>query len=597
MSKKTNLVKYTSREFDSIKQDLVNYIKRYYPDTFRDFSEASFGSLMVDTVSYVGDILSFYLDYQANESFLQTAVEYDNIIKLGRQLGYKFQGNSSAYGTASFYISVPSNAGGLGPDANYIPTLKKGSQFTAANGNVYLLNEDVNFANAKNEVRVSRNDVTTGTPTFYAIKAYGEVVSGKIVSETHIVGTYQELLRITLGSLDVAEVLSIVDSEGHEYYETEFLSQNVIYKAVTNITNNSDQASAILKPFVAARRFITSRAARKMTLQFGAASDIILPEDSVADPASVVIQRHGRAYITDTSFDPSKLVANDKLGVAPSNTTLYVTARVNTTRNSNCQVGRLNGVGRTTFEFPDNSAIAGGTAQQVRSSLEVDNEDPISGDVSLPNSQELKTRIYDTFATQNRAVTKTDYESLVYQMPSKFGSIKRVRVVRDDSSFKRNLNLYTISEAYDGSLTATNDIVKGNVKTWLQKSRMLNDTVDILDAKVINLALDFEAVGEIDKNRFDILVAAKARLKAHFSNYPEIGEPFFITDIYAKLKTVDGLLDVTSVKVYQKTGANYSDIRFDLQPATSPDGRYISMPKNVIYEIKFLDADINGVIK
>jgi hypothetical protein len=126
---------------------------------------------------------------------------------------------------------------------------------------------------------------------------------------------------------------------------------------------------------------------------------------------------------------------------------------------------------------------------------------------------------------------------------------------------------------------------------------MLNDTVDILDAKVINLALDFEAVGEIDKNRFDILVAAKARLKEHFSNYPEIGEPFFITDIYAKLKTVDGLLDVTSVKVYQKTGANYSDIRFDLQPATSPDGRYISMPKNVIYEIKFLDADINGVIK
>ena len=82
-NKNTKPIRYTSREFESIKSDLLDHIKRYYPDTFRDFSDASFGSLMVDSVSYIGDILSFYLDYQANESFLQTAIEYNNILKLG----------------------------------------------------------------------------------------------------------------------------------------------------------------------------------------------------------------------------------------------------------------------------------------------------------------------------------------------------------------------------------------------------------------------------------------------------------------------------------------------------------------------------------
>ena len=90
MAKKDKkLIRYTDRDFNSIKEGVVRYVKRYYPDKFRDFSDASFGSLMLDTVSYVGDVLSFYLDYQANESFLDTAVEYDNIIRHGEQVGYK----------------------------------------------------------------------------------------------------------------------------------------------------------------------------------------------------------------------------------------------------------------------------------------------------------------------------------------------------------------------------------------------------------------------------------------------------------------------------------------------------------------------------
>jgi len=115
------LIDYTSRDFNSIRDDLLDYARRYYPNSFKDFSEAGFGSLMVDSTAYIGDILSYYLDYSVNESFLDTAVEYDNVIKIGKQMGYKFNPSSVSAGEASFYIIIPSNATGDAPDLNYAP--------------------------------------------------------------------------------------------------------------------------------------------------------------------------------------------------------------------------------------------------------------------------------------------------------------------------------------------------------------------------------------------------------------------------------------------------------------------------------------------
>jgi len=603
-------IKYTSREFDSIKQDLIDYIKRYYPDTYRDFNEASFGSLMVDTVAYIGDILSFYLDYQASESFLHTAVEYNNIIKLGRQLGYKFQGAPSSYGVATLYALIPAVASGLGPDTRYMPVIKKGSAFKATTGASFLSRADVHAGNPNNEIRVARVDETTGTPTAYAVKMFAEVVSGRIAVENHTVSGFKKFRRLQLNALDISEIISITDSEGNEYFEVDYLSQNVIYKGVTNRDKTigsttysysvGDQASEILKPFVVPRRFTTERNRRKTVLQFGASSDVTLPKDMIADPATVVMQLPGKNYIQDMSFDPSRLVESDKFGVGPSNTVLTVKYRLNTTGNVNARVGQLNTVGFADVDFEDLSIIDTRQARAVIKSIEVDNEMPIVGDVTLPNSVELKKRIYDTFATQNRAVTQTDYESVVYQMPPKFGAIKRCKILRDHDSLKRNLNLYTISENRGGTLTSTNGVVKRNLKTWLQKNKMINDTIDIMDAKIVNLKIQFVAVAAPEASKYDVLAAAKQKLKEYYSRVPDIGEPFFLTDVYQQLKKVDGLLDVTEVKITTKTGSGgdrtYSDIRFDIDKATSADGRYVEMPLNVIYEIKFPNHDIKGAI-
>lgn len=611
MSKKRTVsIKYTSREFDSIKRDLVGYVKRYYPNSFRDYNEASFGSLMIDTVAYIGDILSFYLDYQANETFLETATEYDNVLKIGKQHGYRFTGAPTSQGIASLYILVPANTLGIAPDEKYLPILKSGASFSSSTGTNFLLNHDVHFGNPNNEIRVARTDAVTGNPTFYVVKAHGTVISGSRSTETVTVGAFEKFRKVTLGALDVSEIISIEDAEGNQYYEVDYLSQNVVYRGVTNRSKTlgnqnvsyspGDQAAEILKPFIVPRRYVISRHRRTTEIIFGASSDYEIPKDMISEPQTTVLDIYGKNYIQDTAFDPTRLISSDKFGVGPSDTDLTIVYRANDLDNVNIRVGQLTGALQYNVEFEDVSALDSGTMNDVINSLEVDNEEPIVGDVVLPDSDELKIRIRDTFATQNRAVTQQDYESFVYQMPPRFGAIKRCRVVRDDDSLRRNLNLYLISEDSDGLLTTSNTILKGNVKTWLQKNKMINDTIDILDAKVVNLSIDFVAVGMLEKSKFEVLEAAKERLIEKFSRVPDIGEPFFITDIYKELRTVDGVLDVTDVNVTQRIGnstdRSYSTLGYDISRATSSDGRYIEMPKNVIYEVKFPEFDINGVI-
>ncbi|HIJ11145.1 TPA: hypothetical protein HA278_03760, partial [Candidatus Woesearchaeota archaeon] len=569
-------------------------------DTYRDFNEAGFGALMLDTVSYVGDIMSFYLDYQANESFLHTSIEYDNILKLGRQSGHRFLGNPSSWGIGTFFIVVPAVATGLGPDMRYVPTLKTGSQFRSKSGSNFMLAEDVRFALSEHEVRVANVDETTGVPLSYAIKAYGTIVSGSYGEEIVSIGEFEPFKRITLSASNVTEIVSVIDLEGHEYFGVDFLSQNVVYRAIAN--RSDDTALSILKPFVVPRRFIVDRDKTRMHLQFGAGQEADLSQDNqIADPSSVILQMHGKNYITDEAFDPAKLIASDNFGVAPSNTDLRIIYRANSSSDVNASAGSVNQVVAPKLEFSDPTVLSLAQMLSVRSSIEIDNEEPIVGDVALPKTPELKRRIYGTFAAQNRAVTTQDYESMVYQMPPKYGAIKRVSVVRDPDSLKRNLNMYVISEDDSANLVQTNDVIKRNLKTWLIKNKMIQDTIDILDARVVNFGIDYTIVGALDgsnNDKFSILSRCQRALERHFERKLEIGEAFWITDIYKALNAVDGVVDTTFVKIIAKTGGAYSDTRFNIAENMSADGRYVNVPKNVIFEVLLPDStDIKGVVK
>jgi len=598
MAKKKTPINYTSRDFESIKRDLVNHAKRSYPSVYRDFNEASFGSLMLDTVAYIGDIMSFYLDYQANESFMDSAVEFKNVTRHARQYGYKDNGYPSSTGIVELYLTVPANSTGLGPDLRYAPILKRDAEFSSNGGAPYLLIEDVNFENPNNEIIVAKVNNSTGLPTSYAIRAKGRVISGKIVAENFQLGSYQRFRRVFLSMPRVAEVLAVFDADGNEYYEVEHLSQDVIYKDVTNRKSDNDTVPSLIRPFSVPRRFTLERDGISSFLQFGYGSqDEASSETDIAEPSNVVLQLNGRGYISDFNFDPSKLLETDKFGVAPVNTSLNVKYRINKVDNVNSPVGTLVNVGSTNFSYRNVRQLNTGLIQQVNKSLEVYNPTPIVGDVSNPTSEELKIRTLNVFATQNRAVTKTDYESMVYAMPAKFGAIKRCKITRDPDSFKRNLNLYILAEDSNGNLTMANSTLKDNLKVWLNNIKMINDTIDIIDGKIVNLAIDFKVIADPDKNKYDVLTACVNALKKKFNQPLLLGESFYITDIYNILNDVVGVVDTQGAKVTIKNGALYSDTRFNLNDQKSADGRYIKAPDNVSFEIKFADKDIKGTIK
>jgi len=595
-SKKIIPINYTNREFETIKGDLIEYAKRYYPNTYKDFNEASFGALMLDTVAYVGDMLSFYLDYQANESFLSTAIDPDNVIKLSKTLGFKYKGVPSSSGIATFYILIPAKSTGLGADSNYLPILKKGTQIANEAGASYILNENINFADPNNLVVVAQNDATTGLPTSYAVKASGQVISGILEQESFVLGDYKKFKSLQLAASNVVEVLSVTDTAGHEYYEVDALSQNVIYKTFENKNNDKFDTPYVLKAVPVPRRFIVERHRDDIFLQFGYGSEDNLTSEVVVDPANVILNTYGKDYITDTTFDPTNLIKTDKLGVVPTNTTLTVIYRTNTTENVNAPVGSVTIVEGTDFSWPD-AATNSATIQAAISSLECTNEEPILGDLALPTVDELKIKAIDTFMTQNRAVTKQDYMNLCYSMPTKLGSLKRVNIVQDKDSFKRNLNLYVIAENSLGFFITANDTLKDNLKTWLLNYKMLNDTIDILDAKIVNVGIDIEIITLLGKNKYDVLEDALSALKDRFDKKFEIGESIYLSDVYTTVNRIDGVLDTTSVRITAKPGVNYSQAPFDIVQNTSADGRYVSVPEDYVLEIKFPEDDIRGAVK
>ena len=593
--KKSLPINYTSREFSSIRNDLLELAERFYPNDFQDFSEASFGSMMIDAVAYVADQMALQIDFNINESFLDTAFETKNIIRHGRALGYKDPGRPSTYGTVALYVLVPANTTGMGPDKRYIPLLKRGTTFGGATASNYVLTQNISFDDPKNQFVVARVNNTTGAPTHYAIKAYGNVVSGQFSQKEIKVGAYERFKRIQLNISNTSEIISVFDSDGNQYYEVDYLSQDMVYKEITNSNFKDDNVPSILKPMLVSRKFTVENGTNGTILQFGSGNEA--ESNVVASPQQVALDVFGKSYVTDTTFDPTRISKNSNFGIVPTNTTLIITYRTTSPNNSNAAVNQINTVVSSLMSFENESNISPSVAATVRGSLEVQNETPITGDNSNITATDLKRRIYDTFPTQNRAVTQADYENIAYRMPGKFGSIRRVSVQKDQDSMKRNLNMYVVSQDPQGKLIQTNRTIKNNLKTWINQYRMINDTVDILDTYIINIGVEFIVKSVSGANKAQVMDNAIKTIKNKFTNGFFIGEPLYVSDIYSELKKSQDVLDVIKVKIVNKTSGQYSNIKLDINSNLSQDGNYLVCPANAILEIRYPDSDIKGKIR
>ena len=596
--KNKKLIRYTSRDFDSIKSDLVDHAKRYYPNSYNDFREGSFGSLMFDSVAYVGDILSFYLDYQVNESFLETSVEYDNVRRHARRYGYNFYGRPSAYGIATFYVLIPAAASGLGPDSNYLLRIKTGTKLSSTTGATFVVTEDIDFGDPKNEVVVARVDDTTGRPTYYAVRATGQIKSGTLFRTNIAIGDFKRFRRERIGPSSINEIVSVFDSEGHRYYQVDYLSQNTVFIEVTNKNAASDGVRSLLKPFVVPRRFTIEQDSTGTYMVFGFGSDDESDTQiNVADPSSVALKLTGRNYVTDTAFDPTKLLDTNKLGVAPQNTTLTIVYGANDSDDINVPSDSVNSLKDLIFEYPDDTLIDAGQSSFVINSIEVNNDQRIVGNTPTPSTDEIRIRSYGAYAAQNRTVTREDYESYVYLMPPKFGSIKRASVVNDPSSSNRRLSLYLVTEDNDNNLVLANDTIKQNVKTWLNRNKMLNDSIDIYDPYIINIGFTFFLSVDSTYDKQVVLNNCFNTLNNMFGDKLYISEPLYVANIYKELNKLDGVIDVQNVVFNIKNTANYASSPISLDELMSDDGTFLKTPKNAILEIKFPSLDIKGVAR
>jgi len=599
MSKGKNIpIKYTNREFNSIKEDLIQYAKRYYPDTYNDFSDASFGELIFDLVSYTGDTLSYYLDYQANEAFMDTAVEFANLRKHAKSLGYSYAGVPSSFGVVSFFILVPSNADGNAPDMDYAPTLKKGTALKSSNGVSFLLLEDVDFSHSQNDIVEARYDETNGGVSYYAIRAFGQVSSGKLqtVEIDLSSNSFEKFRRVRVGDSTITEIVAVDDSEGNRYYEVDYLSQETVLLETTNPNARQDGVRSIMKPFVTARRFVLEQDNTGTYLQFGFGSED--DDDSgLTDPSDVVLRLHARNHITDNSIDPNKLLGTDKLGISPYGTTLSVVIRKNDASNVNVGSRGLDTIVEPIFKFENLSGLNSSVVSQVRGSLEVTNDKPIVGQSLELAAEEIKINAKNNYAAQNRATTKEDYEAIAYNMPNKFGSLKRVNVINDPSATNRKLAMYVLSQNTDGHLIESNDRIKSNLKTWLTRYKNINDQIEIFDAKVINIGINFEISVDSRFNKEEIVNLAIKNLTKRYQNKFYIGEPIYITDIQSELAKTRGVIDISKVEIVNKKNGSYSTTPLDLMKIISRDNTYYKTPKNVVLEIKFPELDIRGKAK
>lgn len=582
------IINYTNRDYDSLKKFLIDYARQFYPDTVQDFSEASPGAMLIDMMALIGDMLAYYTDFQGNESILDTAKQLENILRLAKEKGFKDTGKPSAHGVLDIYILVPANTSGE-PDQAYIPVLKKDSSFAVSQtGASYLLIKDVDFTQPDVKKVVGRVN-SDGIPTFFAFKASGQVISGARFFQKATVETFKNYFKIKLNNPLMSEVLSVVDSNGNEYYQVDYLTQNVVYKYIKNTGYNSDTVPYILAKFYAPRRFVVEYHDGFYYLVFGNGSS-----DSVTDPRNLVLNFSSRNYVSDRAIDPKNIISSDKFGVGPNDTTLTIIYRANDSRKIGAAQKQLNKSLSPLFDFSVD-ATDQTKKNAVISSIEIENPKPISSISQVLDAEDIKYRAYGAYAAQDRAVSKDDYITLCYAMDPKLGAVKRANVYQDTNSFKRNLNLCVIGQDDDLYLTQCPVELKNNLKIWLLQKKMINDTLDILDAKIINLGIEW-VVDTSESNKHLVYQKCMTKLFELYKEKQDIGESFSISRIYKTLNSIPEVIDAKKVKIVLKNGTGYASSGFDIYANLSKDGDYIICPKDHIFEVKYLETDIVGSV-
>lgn len=595
--------KYLNKSFDSMRADLLEYAKTYYGDRLKDFSEASMGGLLLDFAAYVGDVQSFYMDHQFSELDIETAVETDNIERHIRTSGVEIVGASPAVVRATFYVEVPATIvnNQYVPLEEAIPIIQEGSVFTADNGTSFNLVESIDFS-ARDRSGILRANIIlgetrNGIPDTFIMSRAGICVSGEATYETFTIGNdFTPFREISLSNSNATEITSVTDTYGNVFYEVNALTQDVVYRGVSNGTEDEDDVQETLEIVPAPYRFTKAvdLSTRTTTLTFGGGSADSLHDDVIPDPSEFAIPLYGKKTFPRLVINPDNLLQTNTLGIATVNTTYTCHYRHGGGLSHNIEAGTLRDVTTLRMTFPGNPSPT--VAAAIRSSTEVTNLERGSGGEDSPTIDELKERVPAQRNAQSRVVTKEDLLSRIYTMPSNFGRVFRAGI-RPNQNNPLATQLFIISRNENKQLIISPDTLKKNLRIYLNSFRLLNDAIDILDARVLNLKLNFDIVTDPNSNKTLILQNILAKLKKYFDikNF-QIDQPIVINEITNLIFNHPGVVSVSKVEFVNISGTvnnrQYSDETFDVRGNTKKG--IIIIPPGSIIEIRHPDVDIVG---
>jgi hypothetical protein len=613
-------INYLGKDFNTLKQNLIDYTKTYFPNTYSDFNESSPGMVFLEQAAVIGDILSFYQDVQLKESMLSNATERKNVVALAQTMGYKPKTSSPAVTTLTVYQLIPSKNSGstVIQDESYCLRIKDGMEVASTtNSNIVFRTVDsLDFSNTTDrEIDVFERDAT-GNPTFYLLTKRIKAISAQEVTTTKTFGDSTDYPTTTLNDTNIIGITSITDENNLKYYEVPYLAQESIFVEKPNTQSNSElYLSSSIVPYIlevqkVPRRFsVKVNSDNTLDLEFGSGDVTLSDEIILPNPKNVGLGLANSIQRLNQGIDPSNFLKTNTFGIAPVNKTLTIKYLVGGGVESNINTGDLTSISKIEYD-EDLLSVANETLyNSMKQSIAVENLEPATGGRGVETIEEIRQNALATFGSQNRAVTKEDYIVRALSMPERYGSVTKAYVSADGeidnnspSSILANpkniaefvnlvdslkdssreniqkelvkyltqkktsisevnnpfaINLYILGYDSNKKLTNLNRAVKENLKTYISEYRMLTDGVNIIDGFIINIGVDFEIICYSNYNKREVVTNCLTELQEYFNiDNWTFNKPINISEIELILANVDGVMSVPSVKLSNLCGGD-----------------------------------------
>ena len=617
-------IKYINKDFGEFKTSLTEFAKTYFPNTYNDFSSTSPGGMFLDMSAYVGDVLSFYLDNQIQENFLQYTRQQNNIYSLAYMMGYRPKVTGAA--TTQVYITqnVPAKlvGGDWVPDLDYALYFTENTTLASNSSNTpninfdFLIQDDIDFSYSSpsdsTESTVASYDGITLAPEYFQLRKQRTAISSTINTTTFTFGTVQKYPTVEIEDTNIIGILDIIDSDGNVWYEVPYLAQETIFDSIKNTNTNNpnfspdaDDVPYLLQLRKEPRRFVTRfLSPTQMQIQFGAGTNTAnTDEEIIPNPDNVGLGLPYKQSKLNTAFSPSNFLYTDTYGIAPANTTLTVRYLTGGGVTSNVPSNTLNLITSANYRFITTN-LNSTAANTVFQSVEVYNPTAASGGQDGDTNDEVRLNALGMFSTQLRSITQDDYLVRALSLPSNYGSIAKIFIQPEKISdllpgqTPSVLDLYILAYDINKNLKNASAALKQNLSTYLSQYRTINDSLKIKDAFVINIGVDFEIIVLPQYNNNLVLANCIKSLQDYFLiDKWQINEPILLKDLFILVDNIDGVQTVKNISIINKTGisSGYSQYAYDIPGATQNNVIYPSLDP-MVFEVKYPNTDIRGKV-